>query len=99
MLPITAIRSAKLILNPSYSNGGTFTLTNATSATATFEFNGTGVWLYGAKRPNHGTYSVLMDGENAGNMSGSSSDGLQPLSASGLCIYFLFEICLLCLTL
>lgn len=70
-------------LYPSYSNDGTFTLTNAASATAIFEFNGTGVWLYGAKRPNHGTYSVTLDGVNMGNMSGSRSDGLQPLGASG----------------
>ncbi|THH05379.1 hypothetical protein EW145_g4839 [Phellinidium pouzarii] len=72
----------------SYFGGGTFTLTSASGATATFAFNGTGVWLYGAKRSNHGLYSVALDG-NKQNFSGNvpvGDDEFQvPLfSASGL---------------
>lgn len=45
-----------------YAQGGTFTLTNATSATATISFNGTGIWIYGSKRPNHSSYQATFDG-------------------------------------
>ncbi|KDQ57585.1 hypothetical protein JAAARDRAFT_687068 [Jaapia argillacea MUCL 33604] len=45
-----------------YSNDGTFTLSNSTGAAVTFTFDGTGVWLFGALRPNHGHYSVQLDG-------------------------------------
>jgi hypothetical protein len=37
-----------------YSNGGTFTLCNTLGGSATFTFNGTQVYVYGAKRDNHG---------------------------------------------
>ncbi|KAF7970706.1 hypothetical protein HWV62_23250 [Athelia sp. TMB] len=40
----------------------TFTLSVASGATATFSFNGTAVYLYGAKRGNHGLYNVTLDG-------------------------------------
>ncbi|KAJ7730146.1 hypothetical protein B0H16DRAFT_1469726 [Mycena metata] len=45
-----------------YSNGGTFTLCNTLGSSATFTFNGTQVYVYGAKRDNHGPYSVTLDG-------------------------------------
>src|SRR5260370_17179702 len=45
----------------SYQNG-TAMVTDMIGQTALFLFNGTGVWVYGAKRPNHGTYGVIFDG-------------------------------------
>ena len=47
---------------PRYAQGGTFTLTNATSASATINFNGTSIWVYGSKRPNHSAYQATFDG-------------------------------------
>ncbi|KAJ6553570.1 hypothetical protein DFH09DRAFT_1366185 [Mycena vulgaris] len=44
----------------SYSNG-TFTLCDTQGSYASFTFNGTAIWVYGAKRPNHGQYSVALD--------------------------------------
>ena len=46
----------------SYSNG-TFTLSVETGANATFSFNGTAIWLFGAKRFNHGLYNITLDGQ------------------------------------
>ncbi|KAL1747367.1 hypothetical protein HDZ31DRAFT_61284 [Schizophyllum fasciatum] len=45
-----------------YSDGGTFTVTETSGSKASFTFNGTYVYLYGAKRFNHGNYSVELDG-------------------------------------
>lgn len=39
----------------------------------TIAFNGTGVSLYGAKRSNHGLYTVNMDGADSIQANGSSS--------------------------
>ncbi|KAF8180315.1 hypothetical protein K438DRAFT_1842273 [Mycena galopus ATCC 62051] len=44
-----------------YSNGGTFETCTTQGSSATFTFNGTQVYLFGAKRANHGTYSVTLD--------------------------------------
>ncbi|KAJ6524014.1 hypothetical protein B0H19DRAFT_880169, partial [Mycena capillaripes] len=41
---------------------GTFTLCNTLGSSATFTFNGTQVFVYGAKRDNHGPYSITLDG-------------------------------------
>ncbi|KAJ7875322.1 hypothetical protein B0H14DRAFT_3130764 [Mycena olivaceomarginata] len=49
-------------LASSYSNGGTFTLCTTQGSSATFTFNGTQVYVFGAKRGNHGPYSVTLDG-------------------------------------
>jgi len=46
-----------------YDNNGTFTLTTTYGASATLTFNGTTVWIYGAKRGNHGPYNVTLDGK------------------------------------
>ncbi|KAK0225668.1 hypothetical protein IW262DRAFT_702766 [Armillaria fumosa] len=40
-------------------------VTNVTGASATFRFNGTGVNVYGAKRSNHGSYQVTLDGRTS----------------------------------
>ncbi|KAJ8503250.1 hypothetical protein ONZ45_g11014 [Pleurotus djamor] len=45
-----------------YSNNGTFTLSITAGASASFTFNGTAVWIFGAKRINHGPYEVVLDG-------------------------------------
>jgi hypothetical protein len=49
-------------LGADYSNGGTFTLCTTQGSSATFVFNGTQVFVNGAKRSNHGPYSVTLDG-------------------------------------
>ncbi|TDL24133.1 hypothetical protein BD410DRAFT_109294 [Rickenella mellea] len=70
-----------------YSNGGTFTLTTSFNASATFTFNGTGIWIYGAKRINHGPYSVVLDNGPPVQGNGFSSSAVfqTPLfSAMGL---------------
>ncbi|EIW85596.1 hypothetical protein CONPUDRAFT_49001 [Coniophora puteana RWD-64-598 SS2] len=51
---------------------GTFTTCNVTGGRATLTFNGTGVWIYGAKRVNHGTYTVQVDDSTYSNLSGYS---------------------------
>ncbi|KAF7307687.1 hypothetical protein MKEN_01128700 [Mycena kentingensis (nom. inval.)] len=48
-------------LASSYSSG-TFTLCTTNGASASFIFNGTQVFVGGAKRGNHGPYSVTLDG-------------------------------------
>ncbi|KAJ7822446.1 hypothetical protein B0H13DRAFT_2126955 [Mycena leptocephala] len=48
-------------LASSYSNNGTFTLCTTQGASATFTFTGTQVYVFGAKRDNHGPYSITLD--------------------------------------
>ncbi|KAL6310410.1 hypothetical protein BKA93DRAFT_755971 [Sparassis latifolia] len=38
-----------------------FHATSVGGAYAEFAFNGTGIWLYGARRPDYGSYTVLVD--------------------------------------
>ncbi|KAI6017971.1 hypothetical protein BKA83DRAFT_4316342 [Pisolithus microcarpus] len=49
---------------------GTFTINDVPNGTAWFSFNGTGVWVYGAKRGNHYTYDVQLDGNTYGPYDG-----------------------------
>lgn len=58
---------------------GTFTKNNVTGGTATltFDFNGTAIWIYGAKRTNHGTYSVQIDGATFSDLNGNANDLFQ----------------------
>ncbi|KAI6033400.1 hypothetical protein EDC04DRAFT_2868874 [Pisolithus marmoratus] len=49
---------------------GTFTTNNVTNGAVSFSFNGTGVWIYGAKRGNHGAYTVELDGATYGSYTG-----------------------------
>lgn len=51
-----------ILLDYRYSNGGTFT-TTSNLASAVFTFNGTAIWIFGAKRDNHGPYNVTLDGQ------------------------------------
>nr|GAT60605.1 predicted protein [Mycena chlorophos] len=68
-----------------YSNNGTFTVSSAKGDTATLIFTGTRVWLFGAKRNNHGGYSVKVDGNTPSNFNGFASTAVfqQPLFDSG----------------
>lgn len=52
---------------------GTFTTNNVTNGAASFSFNGTGVWIYGAKRGNHNTYTVQLDDNTYGPYTGYSA--------------------------
>ncbi|KII92350.1 hypothetical protein PLICRDRAFT_468309 [Plicaturopsis crispa FD-325 SS-3] len=56
-----------------YSNGGTFYLTQIYGASASFSFNGTGVWIFGAKRPNHGPYNITLTSGDGASSTGSSA--------------------------
>lgn len=55
---------------------GTFQTSNVTSSVATFSFNGTAFWIYGAKRSNHGTYTVVVDGATFAGNTGQSNANL-----------------------
>ncbi|KAG2339767.1 hypothetical protein BDR05DRAFT_891250 [Suillus weaverae] len=55
---------------------GTFQTSNVTGSVATFSFNGTAFWIYGAKRSNHGTYTVAVDGANFAGNTGQSNANL-----------------------
>ncbi|KAK0455441.1 uncharacterized protein EV420DRAFT_1272379 [Desarmillaria tabescens] len=70
-------QSAKLSLTVAnrYSDNSMM-VTNVTGASATFWFNGTGVSIYGAKRSNHGSYQVTLDGTSFPAESGYDSTGI-----------------------
>ena len=53
--------------------GASFHTTNAAASIATLKFNGTGVWFYGAHRPEYGNYSITVDGQTVANGTTSSS--------------------------
>ncbi|KII92755.1 hypothetical protein PLICRDRAFT_37553 [Plicaturopsis crispa FD-325 SS-3] len=70
----------------SYSDNSLHT-TSAQGATATIQFNGTGLWLYGGLRPNYGTYTLTVDGKTvkSGNANSAQPSFKQLLgAASGL---------------
>ena len=56
---------------------GTFTTNNVTDGSATFNFNGTAVWIYGADRPNHGSYSVQVDSETYSGFNSAGNNTFQ----------------------
>jgi hypothetical protein len=55
---------------------GTFQTSNVTGSVAKFSFNGTAFWIYGAKRSNHGTYTVTVDGASFAGNTGQSNVNL-----------------------
>ena len=59
-----------------YSNG-TFTLTTQFGASASVTFNGTDVWIFGAKRGNHAPYNTTLDGSQSNDNGYSSVDRFQ----------------------
>ena len=56
-----------------YTDSG-FHTTSVSGETATFKFNGTGVWFYGAHRPGYGSYTLSVDGSTVFNCSAASSN-------------------------
>jgi len=56
---------------------GTFTTNNVTDGSATFNFNGTAVWVYGANRPNHGSYTVQVDSATYSGFNGAGNNLFQ----------------------
>ncbi|KAF7297189.1 hypothetical protein MIND_00952000 [Mycena indigotica] len=71
-------------LASSYSNGGTFTLCTTQGSSASLTFNGTQVYVFGAKRPNHGPYSVTLDGTSSTFDGFSSPEFFGPLFVSSV---------------
>ncbi|KAJ7616306.1 hypothetical protein DFH06DRAFT_109505 [Mycena polygramma] len=69
-------------LGPNYL-GGTFSLCSANGDSASFSFNGTQVWIFGAKRSNHGFYSVSVDGNTTEYDGFSKNDKYTALFDSG----------------
>ncbi|KAI5990835.1 hypothetical protein F5J12DRAFT_897632 [Pisolithus orientalis] len=49
---------------------GTFTTNSVTNGAVSLSFNGTGVWIYGAKRSNYNTYTVQLDSATYGPYDG-----------------------------
>ena len=46
-----------------YNNHLTFTVTQQHGASMNLTFHGTTIWLFGAKRANHGSYTVSIDNQ------------------------------------
>lgn len=57
----------------SYS-GNSLHTTFAQGATATINFNGTGIWLFGGTRPIYGTYTIAVDGVTTTTGSATSEE-------------------------
>ncbi|KJA19813.1 hypothetical protein HYPSUDRAFT_850510 [Hypholoma sublateritium FD-334 SS-4] len=53
-----------------------FALALTLGATMNFAFNGSGIALVGGMRPNHGTYSVTVDGTQSAPANGQSNTSL-----------------------
>ncbi|KAL1720434.1 hypothetical protein EV715DRAFT_289397 [Schizophyllum commune] len=68
-----------------YSDGGTFIVTDTAGSKATFSFNGTDIYIFGAKRDNHGKYTVSLDGGSSNEFDGYSKDAIfqVPLYTAG----------------
>lgn len=56
---------------------GTFQKNSASDGTAMFSFNASAFWIYGANRPNHGTYTIEVDSANYPNFNGSGNNLFQ----------------------
>jgi hypothetical protein len=73
-LPIFAnIHCLNVTFQP-YS-GSSFRTTSAQGAAASFDFNGTGVWLFGARNSTYGDYIISVDGQvvSQGNAGSSTA--------------------------
>ena len=55
-------------------SGAAFHTTYSPGASATFKFSGTGVWFYGARRPDYGSYSISVDGFSVTDDSAASTN-------------------------
>jgi len=67
-----------------YDNNGTFTLTTTFGASASLTFNGTAVWIYGAKRDNHAPFNTTLDGKSYYDTGFSSKNLFQQVLFPGL---------------
>ncbi|KAF8135566.1 hypothetical protein EV363DRAFT_1294414 [Boletus edulis] len=56
---------------------GTFTTNNVTDGSVSFNFNGTAIWIYGANRPNHGSYTVQVDSATYSGLDGAGNNLFQ----------------------
>lgn len=64
----------------------TFIITSQ-NGSASFAFKGTGVWLFGAKRINHGNYSVTLDDTSPQVFDGNDANGKEQTAvARPLCL-------------
>jgi len=66
-----------------YDHQGTFTLTQTLEANASFTFYGVEVWVFGAKRANHGAYQVTLDGHTYKDTGKASPDLFQTVLFHG----------------
>ncbi|KAH9176352.1 hypothetical protein EDB89DRAFT_1846422, partial [Lactarius sanguifluus] len=48
-------------------------------ASATVQFNGTGVWFFGAKMPGYGTYNISVDGQSVSGNAQAQTASFQQL--------------------
>jgi hypothetical protein len=46
--------------------------TQTAGAQASVVFNGTGIWLFGSKASDHGSYEIIEDGQSRGTQSSSN---------------------------
>ena len=69
---------------PRYDNNGTFTLTTVFGASASLDFNGTAVWIYGAKRDNHAPFNTTLDGKTYYDTGYSTKNLFQQVLFPGL---------------
>ncbi|KAI0254041.1 hypothetical protein BJV78DRAFT_103139 [Lactifluus subvellereus] len=63
---------------PLYSQQ-TWHTTSAQGASATIRFNGTGIWFFGANRPDYGTYNISIDGYSVPGNAQSQNASFQQL--------------------
>lgn len=54
----------------------TFTLTSTPSSMMTFNFYGSSIGVFGARRSNHGNYVVQLDGNSSPTLNGQSSSDM-----------------------
>ena len=59
-----------------YDNNGTWRFTSLFDAYAYLSFKGTSVWIYGAKKNNHGEYTIQVDGKKYPPIDGFNDGGL-----------------------
>jgi hypothetical protein len=55
-------------------SGQSFHVTSTQDATATIHFKGTGVFIYGARKPDYGLYTIFIDGEEIATANAASEE-------------------------
>ena len=82
--PFRSATTDRLASCPRYDNNGTFTLTTTFGASASLTFNGTAVWIYGAKRDNHAPFNTTLDGKTYYDTGYSAKNLFQQVLFPGL---------------